>query len=164
MNGVDADAFWSELEGRGLGHATDGELAGDVGHDARARHHSVHRRDVDDRAAGTHRCAGRLHAQPAANLIDVDDRHVLVERHVGHHADTNDPRIVDEYIETTKGVAGGLHRLLPIVLVRDIEVHVAGTITERCRDGVTLRVEYIAEDDRGAFGEKQSLFGFPLPL
>jgi hypothetical protein len=113
------------------GHAADGELAGRVGHEERRGGEALDRGDVDDRAAARfpHRRDHRAHPEERADLVDPDHPLVVGERRVGDRAEVQDARVVDQHVDAPD--AG--HGVGPVLLGRDVEVHVLGGVAQLVR-------------------------------
>src|SRR6266567_5820766 len=152
---VDPDAEPAEFLRRRVGHAADRELVRRVGRAAGRAGQSLDRGDVHDRpAAGRlHRLDHGLHAQPAADRVDVKYPAELGQRHLADRAERQHPGIVDADVEPAEGLDGQADRGGPVLLAGHIVVYVpAGAGAELAGDGLPPLVEHFAEDDLRALG------------
>ena len=161
---VHPDPERPELDRGSLRHAPDRELARGVAHRAGVSDQPVDRRDVDDRSAARplHRRRDRPHAEEATDLIDVDHREVVVEGHLRQWGELEDACVVDEHRDRAERALGLHDRGRPVGLGRDVEVHVAGGVTELVGDLLPPVVEHVTEHDACAFLGEQPRFRLAL--
>ena len=73
------------------------------------------------------------------------------------------PRVAHEHVQPAEVVDGGVDGGAPVVLARDVEVHVPRRVTEIGRDRGTGVVEHVTEQHPRSFGRELPCLGFPLP-
>src|SRR2546421_305352 len=81
------------------------------------------------------------------------------------HARDNDPSIIDQDIELAIALHSHLDGMVPVLFIRDVQMHIHGCTTagaNLCFDLLALRIADIAKHDFGAFSGEG--FGLCCPL
>ena len=118
---------------------------------------ALDRRDVDDGAlAGAdHFIDHGLGAQECAGQIDVEGVTPAFEFELAHGLPARDAGIVDQDVEAPEPTDRLGDRESPLLRLGHVEVQVMRVVAEfRCHR-MTFVVEYVADDDLGAFAEQQ---------
>src|SRR5205085_3480353 len=121
---------------------------------------AVDRGDVDDRAAASrgHGLDHRPHPEEAADLIDVDDGHVVGQCRVDDGGRAQDGGVVHEHLEVAELGSGG-DGSRPVGFLGDVDVDVDGGTADVGGDLLALVVQHIADDDGSPFAGEQASLG-----
>ena len=152
------------LAGGDFGHAAHGELARGVGDRAGAAAKAGGGGDVDHRAGalGDHLGTDGFHAEPDADLVDLDDQTVGGLIHLGDRRVAVDAGVVDQRIEPAVIFDDVGDERVPGVLIGHVEPAVGCGVAD-CGGGArAFFVEHIGEDHARAFGGEQFGFGGAL--
>ena len=127
MDGVDSDVEATPFDGRGLGHAPDGELRRRIADQAVLGLLAVDGADVHDGAATghLHGLQHRFHPQKGPHLVDVDDLHVVVQGGVLNGRGPQDGRVVDQNIQRSHA-GGRLYGRVPVGFLGHIQMYILG--------------------------------------
>jgi len=134
--GVDGVAFWSELLGGGLGDAADGELRGGVGRKDGEALHSGDGRCVDDLAFDAELIElahGGLDAKEDRVHVDGENLFKLLLGDFQDRLDLRDAGVIDQHVESTKFLGGGVHGLVEGFLAGDVDRYEHG-LAAQCLD------------------------------
>src|SRR6516165_5141982 len=156
-DGIDADAVGGQLERGGFGESDQGALAGAVGDVAGGTDDPEDRGDVDDGAAAAlgHQGHGGLDAEQRASGVDRERGVPVPGLLLEERGDVDDPRVVDQHVQSPGGRPRMMDGLRPVVGRGDVEVeilHLQSRLLEPVRGGFTFGVENVAGQDVRSFG------------
>ena len=164
-DGVDADAVYAELDGKGSGEADDAPFRGAVGAAQGEAEFSGGGAEVDDAAAacGAEQRGGASGAMEHAGEIGLEDGVQLLGGDVfGELGGPGDAGVVDQHVHAAEMVGGGLHEAVQLGRLASVGPHalvaaggkggVVDVADERVRAACGEAVGHDAADAAGAGG------------
>ena len=108
---------------------------------------------IDPWPASLHRRHHGPDAEEHTGEVDVEDAMPLRELVVLDGADVEDPGVVHQHVDPAELGDGGRHRRVPVLGAGDVEVDVAGVVTEFLGDQFAFGVEDVAAHHLRAVGD-----------